>query len=619
MEAGAIWGSINGTLSAQSDLWYALQQQQGGGSGDVGVNTLVHNTSSNWNTSYNIATAYSSVSGSFATNTLLQSTSALLTPLTLTNTLTSQLVTNTAFTNYQTNVANTTATLLPTSVYQSTSGSFVPNTLLQSTSALLTPLTLTNTLTSQLLPTTIYQSASSNWQGTYTTVQSNSGSWGGSSGPYTFLTATSSIRPLSGNNTTSGNWSSVLGGVCNTASGTYSTVVAGFSGQATGYSTFVGAGSGNCATGCYSSVVGGKLNTASNCYGVIVGGANNCIGNLGNNGQFNFIGGGYNNQLVCGDGNPNTAYSVINGGTSNIIWGNTCAVIGGGSGNLIQTGGGPTGGVIGGGLSNKILSTAYYSVIAGGSQNCVNNTGSTISGGYKNIVSGQPTGITISGGRQNTASGSYAYIGGGCTNNASTYALVVGGCCNTASGNCSSIVGGSNNIASGIFSFVAGGSANDTKGFANTFILGTGLSALSANYTYVNNLSSQGTVNALGGNSNQWNSVYTSYNTTSSSFATTLSLSATTLKVYDKAVTYTVALSDNNSAIHLDTTSASISALFPSNLTEGFSVALMNTGTNYLYLSSALPLVSLGNSLSGKGSGAFTYVHSGNLYAVGRF
>ena len=89
--------------------------------------------------------------------------------------------------------------------------------------------------------------------------------------------------------------------------------------------------------------------------------------------------------------------------------------------------------------------------------------------------------------------------------------------------------------------------------------------------------------------------------------------------MYDKAVTYTVALSDNNSAIHLNTTSASISALFPSNLTEGFSVALMNTGTNYLYLSSALPLVSLGNSLSGKGSGAFTYVHSGSLYAVGRF
>ena len=45
-----------------------------------------------------------------------------------------------------------------------------------------------------------------------------------------------------------------------------------------------------------------------------------------------------------------------------------------------------------------------------------------------------------------------------------------------------------------MYSFVAGGSANDTKGFANTFILGTGLSAAKANYTYVNNLSVQGNI-----------------------------------------------------------------------------------------------------------------------------
>ena len=130
VEAGAIWGSINGTLSNQTDLWSVLQQVSGsngsnGSSGDAGVNTLVHNTSANWNTAYNIATAYSSISGTFATNTLLQRTSALLTPLTLTNTLTSLLVTNTAFSNYQTSVGSATATLLPTSVYQSASGSFI--------------------------------------------------------------------------------------------------------------------------------------------------------------------------------------------------------------------------------------------------------------------------------------------------------------------------------------------------------------------------------------------------------------------------------------------------------------------------------------------------------------
>ena len=149
--------------------------------------------------------------------------------------------------------------------------------------------------------------------------------------------------------------------------------------------------------------------------------------------------------------------------------------------------------------------------------------------------------------------------------------------------------------------------------------VGVNTSAPNQKLTVSGNISSSNVIYDATGNSNNWNNSYTSYKTTSASFATTLSLSATTLKVYDKAVTYSVALSDNNSAIHLDTTSASISALFPSNLTEGFSVALMNTGTNYLYLSSALPLVSLGNSLSGKGSGAFTYVHSGSLYAVGRF
>ena len=50
-------------------------------------------------------------------------------------------------------------------------------TLLQTTSALLTPLTVTRTLTGQLLLTSVYQGASGNWQSTYTTVQNNSASW----------------------------------------------------------------------------------------------------------------------------------------------------------------------------------------------------------------------------------------------------------------------------------------------------------------------------------------------------------------------------------------------------------------------------------------------------------
>jgi hypothetical protein len=81
------------------------------GSGREDVNTLVIENSGNWNEAYNIGTVYSSVSSSFATNTTLESVSSLLTPLTLTDTLTSQLVLNTDFDSYKTEVAAATATL----------------------------------------------------------------------------------------------------------------------------------------------------------------------------------------------------------------------------------------------------------------------------------------------------------------------------------------------------------------------------------------------------------------------------------------------------------------------------------------------------------------------------
>ena len=81
---------------------------------------------------------FRNLSGSFATNTVLKSVSSLLTPLTLTNTLTSQLVLDTDLNTYKTNVAASTATLLPT---------------------------------------TTYESASGNWENTYTNVQINSANW----------------------------------------------------------------------------------------------------------------------------------------------------------------------------------------------------------------------------------------------------------------------------------------------------------------------------------------------------------------------------------------------------------------------------------------------------------
>lgn len=60
----------------------------------------------------------------FTTNTAFNAASSLLTPLTLTNTLTGLLVLNTDFSTYRTSVATSTATLLPTTTYQQTSGGF---------------------------------------------------------------------------------------------------------------------------------------------------------------------------------------------------------------------------------------------------------------------------------------------------------------------------------------------------------------------------------------------------------------------------------------------------------------------------------------------------------------
>jgi hypothetical protein len=193
--------------------------------------------------------------------------------------------------------------------------------------------------------------------------------------------------------------------------------------------------------------------------------------------------------------------NFIGGGVLNTASG-TYGTISGGFYNLVTS----CGSVVGGGLCN-VAGTQPFSTVAGGCQNTANAI-SFVGGGCGNLASGAYAGITA--GRNNTANGNFTGILGGRLNTASgTYSSVIGGCCNansgcfsfigagrtnTASGTYSSIIGGQFNRVDATYSFVAGGSANDTKGFANTFILGTALSASKANYTYVNNLSSQGTV-----------------------------------------------------------------------------------------------------------------------------
>ena len=74
---------------------------------------------------------------------------------------------------------------------------------------------------------------------------------------------------------------------------------------------------------------------------------------------------------------------------------------------------------------------------------------------------------------------------------------------------------------------------------------------------------------------------------------------------------------DNNRVVHIDTTTAPLCAIFPSSLSNGFNVAIMNTGTNNLVLSAA-QLNSAGTLITTRYGGAFVYKDSGSLFAVGR-
>ena len=150
--------------------------------------------------------------------------------------------------------------------------------------------------------------------------------------------------------------------------------------------------------------------------------------------------------------NNASVYSTVN--TNSATWSGATAV----NGVCVQ---GPFGCFIGGGCNNT-LTGAYGTIVGGDTNTLINAANSFIGGGSYNRNSGSSSNIV--GGRSN------------CIPTAANFTSIVGGRCNTASG---------------IYSFVAGGSGNDTKSYNCAFILGVNLSANQANFTYVNNLSSQ--------------------------------------------------------------------------------------------------------------------------------
>jgi len=153
-----------------------------------------------------------------------------------------------------------------------------------------------------------------------------------------------------------------------------------------------------------------------------------------------------------------------------------------------------TGGSILGGVGNTI--TNINGGIVGGTLNSISNQYGIIGGGYSNSITGDYS--FIGGGTQNVAGGTSSVVGGGASNHENgLYNFIGAGNNNTiTSGNYSLIVGGyQNTVASSLAQFAAilGGQYN-TASQSNTFILGSYINALSANYTYVNNISSQGMI-----------------------------------------------------------------------------------------------------------------------------
>lgn len=563
---GTMNGNLNVTgqyLSGGVDLATIFS---GGGGGNTSVNALVISTSANWNTAYAVATTYQNASGSFATNTLLQSTSALLTPLTTTNTLTGSL--------YST---------------------------LQSTSALLTPLTLTNTLTSQLVLNSTLNSLSGNWQSTYTTVSSNSSNWqtGYNNAIYNVNGTANQITVTpAGNNTGNNSVTVSLPSSVNvsTLNVLNSLNVAG---SANFYNTnnlnvssnIIYYGEGNTGNtldlGLVTHFVGNLYN-GQNKYqhtglvrkagqnspsiwtlfsglttepGDVNSGINwsdpyltldtlsaNVLGNL--SGSYVTVGGGNSNQW-------NSAYASTTALNTNFSKLSTQAYSLNVNNNILPsyTGNSFTGNVFSFGTqTNAILAGTGNNimvaesdgghtdttVILNGTNNYTSVNSSTIkdsilfgNGNKLNTDSGYSGLFTsIIGGFQNTTSNSGYKSAISNTFNFGANNII----CTASDGNSniinnSNILGSNNSICASNSiavnnSNILGGN-NKICNLSNVYILGSNIAASCANYTYVNNLSSQGSINALGGNSNQWNSVYTTVNANS---ATSWSYQGTDLK-----------------------------------------------------------------------------------------
>lgn len=133
-----------------------------------------------------------------------------------------------------------------------------------------------------------------------------------------------------------------IAGTNNTASGLFDTVSGGIGNSATGGYGVVCGGNDNRATASQAVVVGGAANLANQQYGAVVGGLDNTAGerafigggaNNASSGQFSVIGGGRENV-----NSGNNIYGMVLGGLGNSTAGDYSAIIGGARGKTNKFG-----------------------------------------------------------------------------------------------------------------------------------------------------------------------------------------------------------------------------------------------------------------------------------------
>lgn len=275
--------------------------------------------------------------------------------------------------------------------------------------------------------------------------------------PYVIVTGTTGgVLPTFGLNTNDSDLSSILGGSGNTIS--------------TSTNSFIGGGGSNYISGTstYSTIGGGYYNSINNgsTYGTIAGG-NGCTIEA-------------------------STYATIGGGSNSIRYASNYSTIAGGNGGSIQYSEYAT---VGGGRTGNIYNSDF-ATIAGGRANVIHNSSGSFIGGRGNRIF-DSFNSTIGGGNGHEifSGSSNSTIGGGDDNHiytGSTYSTIGGGQYNEIISNCthSTIGGGKDNIIinTSTYSSIIGGNTNEINGATNAHIIGSDITATTANATYINAL-----------------------------------------------------------------------------------------------------------------------------------